>query len=185
MKKIILLIVCFACFSESNFAQGVEREVVATAGDYYAVRTAGLSWTLGEVMVENYSKNRYASLSQGFHQKATRGRVSFFSFLSSFFNAKAVQESNEIDVDIDEEVSSRVYPNPTSDYVNIDLSDAWESDVIVVVYDMFGRIVYEETMNDIKTTQIDMSALSNGFYILQIKSEKLNIIKTNKINKIN
>ena len=66
MKIYITFIVILFTIHFSN-AQIIEREVVATDGQEYAIGTMTLSWTLGELVTETFCKTE-AALSQGFQQ---------------------------------------------------------------------------------------------------------------------
>lgn len=59
-----------------------------------------------------------------------------------------------------------IYPNPTHDFLNIDLKG---SDVArkIKILDINGKALYEDIIN-IKTMNIDISNYSNGVYFLQI-----------------
>ncbi len=60
-----------------------------------------------------------------------------------------------------------IYPNPSSDYINVALSD---NSIIneIIVLDGSGRIVKNVAVNE---RTIDVSSLANGNYILRISSE--------------
>ncbi|MBR5603367.1 MAG: T9SS type A sorting domain-containing protein [Bacteroidales bacterium] len=61
--------------------------------------------------------------------------------------------------------ASSIYPNPVSDYVNIEA----ENVEMLELYDIFGRKLYSETISGSAT--IDMSSYSNGIYFLKLYSE--------------
>ena len=67
----------------------------------------------------------------------------------------------------DEELSSlAVYPNPTSDYLNIDLKKVdVKGDVQVTIYELNGQKLFSR-FND---TRIDVSDLNSGMYYYQVK----------------
>ena len=184
MKKYFFISCLFISFS--SYSQSIAREVVASSGDHFKTSYAELSWTLGEVMVEDFAVNWYGSLSQGFHQEATSTNI-LFSFFSGFFNETADTISINTDSPISETstLSAKVFPNPAINIVTLELTGPWNDDVVVEVMDMLGRIVFVENMNASKQAQIDLSFLSNGIYTLQIWSSNLTSKKSIKINKIN
>lgn len=62
-------------------------------------------------------------------------------------------------------------PNPTSDILNISLSS--DDNVKVSLYDIRGRLVYNELFNNNSTTfnrQIDFSEVASGIYMLNVES---------------
>lgn len=62
-----------------------------------------------------------------------------------------------------------VYPNPTSDYVSIDLNFD-PNNTFVEIYTTSGMKVKTEALNEIQNT-IDISDLATGVYILKINSQ--------------
>ena len=60
-----------------------------------------------------------------------------------------------------------VYPNPFNDKLTISLNDNQTSDIIIT--DITGKVVINKTSSN-KLTQIDMSSLSAGQYIVTIKN---------------
>jgi uncharacterized delta-60 repeat protein len=60
------------------------------------------------------------------------------------------------------------YPNPTTDYFNITSEAMIQS---VELYDISGRLVRTSLVNDFETRQ-NVSNLTNGVYILKIKTNK-------------
>lgn len=56
----------------------------------------------------------------------------------------------------------KVYPNPTSDYINIETTSEIKS---VAVYNMMGQLVLNSISN-----KVDISNLSNGTFILEVTS---------------
>jgi hypothetical protein len=62
-----------------------------------------------------------------------------------------------------------LYPNPAHDLLNVTLSNFDQADLYV--YDVHGRVVYSERMNA-NHTEIDLSRMSNGVYVVFIITEK-------------
>jgi len=86
MKTLILTIV-FLVGALICSAQSIERDVVASSGDYYEGANISLSWTLGEIAVETYD-NGSNILTQGFQQPGITLRiyVDLIAFLEGPFN---------------------------------------------------------------------------------------------------
>jgi hypothetical protein len=72
-----------------------------------------------------------------------------------------------------------VYPNPTSDFIYIDLPDLIDSDVLFEIYDMMGHKVMSSTINS--DTSLDISHLATGIYVYNLKT--INARYNNKIVK--
>jgi hypothetical protein len=64
-----------------------------------------------------------------------------------------------------------IYPNPaTTGNIDIQILEDW-SNADVTIFDMVGRVVYSGKLeNTLGTNKLNVSGLSNGIYILQIKA---------------
>jgi hypothetical protein len=60
----------------------------------------------------------------------------------------------------------RVYPNPVSDYLNIEFADAASS---VYVYDVLGKLVYQKSDTGYRIA-LDVTGFSKGIYYLRVIS---------------
>ena len=61
----------------------------------------------------------------------------------------------------------KIFPNPTSQILNIELSDDWTSETTLEVYDITGKLVQSHiTSNTLNT--FDLSHLPNGQYLLKV-----------------
>lgn len=58
-----------------------------------------------------------------------------------------------------------MYPNPTSDYLNI---KSVKGITLISVYDMSGRLLINSKLSDSK---IDVSKLQKGMYIIKLHTE--------------
>jgi hypothetical protein len=66
-----------------------------------------------------------------------------------------------------------VYPNPTSDIVNINLNGLG-ADGLITVYEISGKMVSTQSIRNQSNPSIDLSNLDAGNYILEIKAEGVN-----------
>jgi hypothetical protein len=66
------------------------------------------------------------------------------------------------------DVTFTVFPNPTSDFLNITTSDNIES---VKVFDMNGRLVLSNTYNT-SNVKLDVMSLTNGYYTVLVNDVK-------------
>ena len=119
------------------------------------------SYTLGQVF---YSANSYdnGSVSQGVQQ-------SFELFTLSN------PQLTTINLDI------VVYPNPSSDYVMLNIIDDELTGLSYVLTDIQGKVVSNEKINSIHT-QLSLERLSVGTYVLKINQNNSEL-KTFKIIK--
>jgi hypothetical protein len=76
-----------------------------------------------------------------------------------------------------------IYPNPTTDAVNITFTSTLiNKPAVLSIIAMDGRVLYQERKNALSQTEtISLGKLANGKYILQIKSATEVVIKTIEI----
>jgi Secretion system C-terminal sorting domain len=60
----------------------------------------------------------------------------------------------------------KIYPNPTSNIVNIEIEGALNKSVQVLVKDISGRVVLQQTLTS-DNSIINMSSIKSGLYILE------------------
>ena len=75
--------------------------------------------------------------------------------------------------------SIKIYPNPSSDILHIDINVAQE--IQVALYNLSGEIIIQHTLlND--QNKIDVSHLNAGMYILKVAGEHMNVSRKLIIN---
>jgi subtilisin-like proprotein convertase family protein len=76
---------------------------------------------------------------------------------------------------------SRVYPNPTSGNLNVEIQSTANFETNVIAYDLVGKKIYDQTTSIAKglnTLQIDFSNFASGVYVLQFSDVTGNIRTT-------
>lgn len=136
MHKILLLIVSFGAFYSAS-----AQEVIASQGESYSGATAKVDFTIGEVIIHT-GLGATVDLTQGFHQTNWK-----FTDLE----------------DSAPELTIVVFPNPASDYLNIQTSDF--KDITYVLYDEAGRLVAQDQLLE-ETTAVRVGELAAGNYSL-------------------
>jgi hypothetical protein len=81
-----------------------------------------------------------------------------------------------------ENINIEIYPNPVNDVITLHFADNVKTDCKYVLYDINGRIIYQQTLKN-SETKIDLSNLNSGSFFLQIISQE-KIIKVFKIVKL-
>ncbi len=74
----------------------------------------------------------------------------------------------------------RVYPNPASTQVNIDLSDVSGSLQTLAIYDLSGRMISSKNYNGIAHNTIetmDISSLASGMYLVEVTTDSGKLIQ--------
>ncbi len=90
-------------------------------------------------------------------------------FNTIFKNGTAVSVENVLSQD---EVN--IYPNPTSDYINVSLNLNASSDVAMKLIDMNGKVVMTKNVVNLQSSnqQLNVQSLPAGFYNLQVRSKQ-------------
>ena len=149
--KIIMAVILSLSMSQA-FSQNLE--LTSASGGYDEGSNGSVSWSIVEPIIETY-EGTSMNVTQGFHQ--------------SDIHVVSVNNFKEIEIS--------VYPNPTSDVININS----EEQLNIRVFDASGREVMSTTTTS-NSDQIDLSELSRGAYTFIFESNE-SIVKTVKIIK--
>ena len=139
-----------------GFGQILSPSVVSSSGASYSNGGVIMDFTLGEIVIETFSNNANI-LTQGFNQ----GII------------KIVLSVSDIDI------KTKIYPNPTTNFIIIELEKNVNADILV--YDINGKIVIKDKLNDEQQKQLDFSFLNQGNYLLHINiADKQSVYQINK-----
>ena len=150
MKITLLFVSCF--LASTAFNQNLE--LISSSGAYDEDAGGSVSWSVGEVVIETYEGGSN-DVTQGFHQS----------------DIYIVSVENHIEMEIS------IYPNPTSDYINISATEKLR----INIFDASGKLVEIVDMLG-NEDQIDISHLSRGAYTFMFQSNG-QLVKTVKIIK--
>jgi hypothetical protein len=153
MKKLLLILFCLPFI---GFGQITSPSVISSSGNSYNNGGVNMDYTLGEIVVETYT-NSNTILTQGFHQGIL----------------KVTTSVENIDI------KTKVYPNPTTNFIIIELEKNVNADILV--YDINGKLVIKDKLNDENQKQFDFSFLKQGNYFLHINiADKQSVYQINK-----
>ena len=139
-----------------GFGQILSPSVIVSTGASFSNSTASTDLTVGEVMVETFSNNTI--LTQGFHQ------------------ASSIEITSGV-VNLD--IKTKVYPNPTTDFLIIEIEKTVNADILV--YDINGKLVIKDKLNNEQQKQLDFSFLGQGNYLLHINiADNQSVYQINK-----
>ncbi|MFT6741210.1 MAG: hypothetical protein ACJAVF_002724 [Paraglaciecola sp.] len=80
--------------------------------------------------------------------------------------------------------SVKVFPNPATDLLNINIeAKELQGEVTLVIMDMTGKIVRSEKANATATFALDIAGLNTGMYILQMSNDKFMVGKKFTVTK--
>ncbi len=161
LRRFRLWQIIFVLSFSNIFSQTLSPEIITTSGDYYTNPYSSLSVTIGEPLTETISDSSVI-LTQGFQQSSYVITV-IEEILSDNFKVK-------------------VYPNPATDYINIDFNIKDHSDILIQLSDANGRILLKENINSESfSKKLNLNIYAAGTYFLRLTSEDYS--KTYKIVK--
>ena len=110
--------------------------------------------------------------------------TSYYYTISSFDNQTAVSASGyAVSIAVENKEISvtnntiRVYPNPANNLITIDISEfAISNNTVIELLNVNGELLKSQLMLKSKT-QLDISALSSGIYILKVTDNKNVVVK--------
>jgi len=130
-------------------AQEISRQVVSAGGGEGTVLNLSMSWTLGEAFTASYEQNG-RQLTQGFQQ-------------GNYVITRIERPGKQAKFDVE------VYPNPVTDYINIQCSGT-SGRAVVSLFDINGRTVKHETFTD-GNHVMNFESYPAGTYLLKVTSE--------------
>ena len=152
MKKRLLILLCLPMI---GFGQILSPSVIGSAGASFSNSTAKTDLTVGELVIETFSNNTI--LTQGFHQGD-------------------LKVSTDV---VNIGIKTKVYPNPTTNFLIVELEKTVNADILV--YDINGKIVIKDKLNNEQQKQLDFSFLGQGNYLLHINiADKQSVYQINK-----
>jgi len=81
-------------------------------------------------------------------------------------------ETNLSDIDETNQTGFSIFPNPTANYFKIQLPENFSDNCELTIYDISGKIVKQDFLNSKSLLHpIDVSSLSQGFYMVFIKNK--------------
>lgn len=147
MKNLTVLVVLMV-FVLTLPAQSIERKVISSSGGVFTNLDLKIFFTVGELS-PHYFSNSNLIVSQGFQQN----NVNITSLVENNTNL---------------EVSA--YPNPTNDFLQIELESKDQIEITFEIMDIQGKRVIHSTPNfsfqGKGKTLIDVSELPNGSYLI-------------------
>jgi len=156
MKNITLIIVLFCAIQLVNAQETISVSAVEATGSGGKV-----SYTIGQLVYTNPT-TAAGSLNQGIQQS-----IEFVTLSNPELTAVTLK--------------AVTYPNPTTDFIILALTDADLRGVSYTMYDLLGRFVNKGTVATFET-KIGMKSLPIGEYILRVQQNN-QALKTFKIIK--
>lgn len=164
MKKTILLLLISFLYS-NVFCQNSEPSVISTAGEVFQGNSMSIEWTLGETAVTTIN-NSSNQITQGFHQP--------YYVITSIGNIPSFV--TQIDV----------FPNPTSDWLQINLLLDKNRKIEFQLYDLIGKMVWQSKNQGVEITEKkSLKDLPSSTYFLKLIIDNQPSNQVFKIQKLN
>lgn len=152
MKYFYLITLCLLGLN-SLFAQELMRSTLSAAGSSESFEIDGslfiVQQSIGQPAIIGTVSSENIILRQGFIQPPIR-----------------ILSTNNFYDDLD----AIVYPNPFSNIINVHFRKAIKGSLSILIYDMLGRIVYEQNVKAEQNIYLNLEFLSSAEYILLISS---------------
>jgi len=101
--------------------------------------------------------------------------------VDDLYRAEDTNVTSNINHPIDFGGKVECYPNPTTDVINVDLSDLNDyNGQKLRIMNLSGQIVYEENVNQSKVVIDVKSVMTSGIYVLNTIDQNGNVTSTNK-----
>ncbi len=146
-------------------AQSITSQSVNSGGTKMSQSNGSLSFTVGELVVLGQTDSQGNTLGNGFTAGATISTASILEPNAEVLNVK-------------------VYPNPTTDLVTVNIQDTKLSEVILEIKDINGKVIsIEKYAGMTNNIGINTASWTIGIYFLDLKNSENKVVGTYKIIK--
>ena len=164
-SKPIALLGAAMLMGTMSYAQSIAPQSVNSGGTKMTQANGSLSFTVGELVVLSQTDSDGNTLGGGFTAGATLTTVS-------------IQETDATILDV------KVYPNPTTELVNIQINHSNLDHVLVTITDLQGKEVYKVIYAGISNViGINTASYATGTYVMSLKNLTNQVLGTYKIIK--
>lgn len=163
--KSIFITVIGVVLCQLSFAQtSGNLEVVGSAGEALESKDGSVSFTIGEIAVQQMEDSTSgATISEGFQQ--------------TYFWLTPIEEESTANFEV------KIWPNPTLRFVNVDLGENNENEFVKgELYNLLG--VKLDEFNLVENNRIDFSLYSVSSFILRIYDSNTSEVRVFKITKM-
>jgi len=151
----------------SSAEQRFEPEVIANDGGNNKLGDMQVEWTLGEPAIESVANNDRL-YTQGFHQPLI-----------------VMSRKNE-EIVIEDDMKITAAPNPVEHILTVSFWSKKDESLMINLVDVNGKILFVKPINGkTGTMQINMSAYSDGMYLLNVRRIQGGFSRNIKVIKVN
>jgi hypothetical protein len=165
MYQFCYLISSVMMMTTMSFAQSIDPQSVNSGGTKMTQANGALRFTVGELVVQSLTDSQGNTLSGGFNAGTSLSTLN-------------IQEVDATLLDV------KVYPNPTTELVYIQINHATIDYIVVSINDTQGKEVYCGKYAGIANTiGINTVTFTSGSYILALKNLNNKVLGTYTIIK--
>lgn len=159
MKQKLLKLSAMLLFCLGLTGLQAQESINTTGGNASGSGKSSVSYSVGQLLYKTDSTT-FGSMAQGVQQPYEISVVT------------GIEEAVGI------KLSLSAYPNPTTDYLTLEVKDFDLSALYFYLYDMKGKLLQNEKIKSIQTS-IDMSNLEPGSYFIKVirKNKELKTFK--------
>ena len=161
--KIVILILCSLGVPVLLHSQASDQNVIAADGGTAVSRTMTIDWTLGEPVTESVrtTKQWY---TQGFQQPLLT-----IKDMQPQLNANNTSRSAQSEI--------TAAPNPVTTMLTLTINNVPDNEIVIQISNVSGQIVKAESIDPtLRKTDIDLSSLASGLYMLRIYNSKQQLL---------
>jgi hypothetical protein len=131
-------------------AQSIDNWVIGSGGESSVNSRIQISWTLGEPNTATINKNGHM-FTEGFQQSYLE--VIELNLFQSPLNKLKIQ----------------VFPNPTSDHIQVDFGDKLPRDFDLRLFDSKGKLLQFQQYENASEVSINLEGLAASVYLISIQ----------------
>tara|TARA_Y100000766_G_C18781620_1_gene543603 strand:- start:332 stop:865 length:534 start_codon:yes stop_codon:yes gene_type:complete len=163
LRIFLAFIFCFFIF-HSN-AQSISNQVIGSVATLKATDNSSITFSVGELMLNNNTDSDENSLSSG--------------FLNGLLATTSVSSVSNL-----ENFQAKVFPNPILDFITINIESKHSNLISFEISDIQGKIISRNKSAEYNNVfSVDMSNYSKGTYFLKIRNNQNADLATYKLIK--
>ncbi len=163
MKKIILFSFLIL-FGFSTFSQNLDRISLSSGGS----STDQVNYVLGETFNFTVADGANIVIETG-----TLGSTDNSGGDNNFTVVKEIAETKPL----------QCYPNPATDFINIVTNQSLSGKTIFTIYDISGKVIKMQSLENSEIQTMNVSNLSVGTYFISVSDNKLQFLGSLKFIK--
>jgi len=168
-------LVGFNAAAEGNSVKVLWSTASENNSDYFSVERSKDGKQFEEIGTVNAAGNSSEEKKYNLYDENPYSGTSYYRLRETDRNGSSTY-SEVVSVNVQNENSINVYPNPASYYLHITLSNSKEKESVVVIKDVLGRECYSQKVipaSDNETIRINLSAaFSRGIYFVAVSNEQ-------------